>query len=307
MPSITRHSLLFLTLSLLFLGTIRSEPSNWETGSIFLNTLSFFLILTIGISHGSLDHIKGYKLLKKYQIKNKIIFYLSYLLVSILIIFMWLILPSLTLIVFLFVATYHFGKEDSLDGNNQSFFRFLIFGLPIILAPLSFHFDETLNIFKVLYIENENLINILYFFQEKKIFIILLVISLIIGCYFSGYKYVTSFTYEKVAIVLLNITCHPLIAFTIYFCFLHSIRHSFKLAIELNKANFKKGFKEFLNKSLPLTLVTAIVFIISLIFLTNYNVLNDAILKVIFIGLASLTFPHILLEYLLEKNEKQRN
>jgi len=28
---------------------------------------------------------------------------------------------------------------------------------------------------------------------------------------------------------------------------------------------------------------------------------------VIFIGLASLTFPHILLEYLLEKNEKQRN
>ena len=27
--------------------------------------------------------------------------------------------------------------------------------------------------------------------------------------------------------------------------------------------------------------------------------------KVIFIGLASLTFPHILLEYLLEKNEKK--
>ena len=307
MPSVTRHSILFLTLSLLIMGTLGSETSNWETGSIFLNTLSLFLILTIGISHGSLDHIKGYELLKKYQIKNKIIFYLSYSLIGIFIIFMWLILPSFTLILFLLVATYHFGKEDSLDENNQSFFRFLILGLPIILAPLSFHFDETLNIFKVLYIKNENLINILYFFQEKKIFIILLIISLIIGCYFSGYNYVTSFISEKVAIVLLNITCHPLIAFTIYFCFLHSIRHSFKLAIELNNANFRKGFKEFLNKSLPLTLITAIVFIVSLIFLTNFNVLNDAILKVIFIGLASLTFPHILLEYLLEKNEKQRN
>ena len=304
MPSVTRHSLLFLTLSLLLMGTLRSEPSNWETGSIFLNTLSLFLILTIGISHGSLDHIKGYELLKKYQIRNKIIFYLSYLLIGIFIIFMWFILPSFTLIVFLLVATYHFGKEDSLGENSQSFFKFLIFGLPIILAPLSFHFDETLNIFKVLYIENENLINILYFFQEKKVFIILLAISLIIGCYFSDYEHATSFISEKVAIVLLNITCHPLIAFTIYFCFLHSIRHSFKLAIELNKADFKKGFKEFLNKSLPLTLLTAILFIVSLIFLTNYNVLNDAILKVIFIGLASLTFPHILLEYLLEKNEK---
>jgi len=33
---------------------------------------------------------------------------------------------------------------------------------------------------------------------------------------------------------------------------------------------------------------------------------DNSIIKVIFIGLASLTFPHILLEYLLDKNEKQR-
>jgi len=32
---------------------------------------------------------------------------------------------------------------------------------------------------------------------------------------------------------------------------------------------------------------------------------DNSIIKVIFIGLASLTFPHILLEYLLDKNEKQ--
>ena len=132
----------------------------------------------------------------------------------------------------------------------------------------------------------------------------MLIIFLIIGWYFSGYENVTSFLLEKGGIVILNFTCHPLIAFTIYFCFLHSIRHSFKLANELNKIDFKKGFREFLNKALPLTLVTAILFIVSLIFLTNYYILNEAILKVIFIGLASLTFPHILLEYLIEKDEK---
>ena len=37
----------------------------------------------------------------------------------------------------------------------------------------------------------------------------------------------------------------------------------------------------------------------------NFYKLDEAIYKVIFIGLASLTFPHILLEYLLEKNEKR--
>ena len=68
--------------------------------------------------------------------------------------------------------------------------------------------------------------------------------------------------------------------------------------------HFKKGFREFLNKALPLTFVTAILFIVCVIFLTNYYVLSEAIYKVIFIGLASLTFPHILLEYLIEKNEE---
>ena len=38
---------------------------------------------------------------------------------------------------------------------------------------------------------------------------------------------------------------------------------------------------------------------------SGFDGLDIAILKIIFIGLASLTFPHILLEYLLEKNEKR--
>ena len=37
--------------------------------------------------------------------------------------------------------------------------------------------------------------------------------------------------------------------------------------------------------------------------MSNIYEINEAILKIIFIGLASLTFPHILLEYLLKKNE----
>ena len=37
----------------------------------------------------------------------------------------------------------------------------------------------------------------------------------------------------------------------------------------------------------------------------KYYLLDSAILKVIFIGLASLTFPHILVKYLIEKNEER--
>jgi len=63
----------------------------------------------------------------------------------------------------------------------------------------------------------------------------------------------------------------------------------------------------FIKKAFPLTILTAILCLISLYLLNNSYDLSSSILKIIFIGLASLTFPHILLEYLLEKNEKQRN
>ena len=310
MPSPVRHSIIFFTLSCLFLGTLKNSISYWETGSSFLNILCLFLILTIGISHGALDHLKGYKLLDKYKLSNNVIFYLGYLLIGLTFIFLWLVVPSFTLLMFLIVAIYHFGKEDliyieKIYIEKQNFFKFLLLGSPIILAPLSFHFNETLNIFEMLYIENQSFIRTLYFFEEKNIFTILLIIFSVIGSYYSGYENATQFFLEKAGIIILNFTCHPLIAFTIYFCFLHSVRHSFKLANELNEKDFKKGFRDFLNKALPLTLITAILFIVCLIFLTNYYVLNEAIYKVIFIGLASLTFPHILLEYLIEKNEKR--
>ena len=305
MPSTLRHSIIFFTLSCLFLGTLKNDLSYWETGSSFLNILCLFLILTIGISHGALDHLKGYKLLDKYKITNNAIFYFGYMLIGSAFIFLWLVFPSFTLLFFLIVAIYHFGKEDLIYSEKPNFFKFLLLGSPIILAPLSFHFEETLNIFKILYIENQNFINALYFFEEKNIFTILLILFLVFGLYFAGSENMKQFLLEKAGIIILNFTCHPLIAFTIYFCFLHSIRHSFKLSSELNEKDFKKGFREFLNKALPLTLVTAILFIVCVIFLTNYYVLSEAIYKVIFIGLASLTFPHILLEYLIEKNERK--
>ena len=106
------------------------------------------------------------------------------------------------------------------------------------------------------------------------------------------------------SIIILNYYLSPLIAFTIYFCFLHSIRHSITLIYEIDKNDLNNGLKVFVKKSLPLTALTAIFCLIGLYLLNNSYNLNSSIFKIIFIGLASLTFPHILLEYFLEKNEK---
>jgi Brp/Blh family beta-carotene 15,15'-monooxygenase len=109
--------------------------------------------LSIGVSHGSLDHLKGRKLLKILEVNNIFIFYLAYILIAIAIIILWIIIPSISLIVFLLVASFHFGKEDTqfLSSENSYSNQLLFFfkGTLMILAPMYFHFDETISIFKL--------------------------------------------------------------------------------------------------------------------------------------------------------------
>ena len=313
-----KHHFRFCWLTIIFLVIFTSQYSEFffdgsasidffNNPSSFLSIICLFLILTIGISHGALDNLKGYKLLKFYKIRSKAIFYLTYSLITVLIACIWFFFPSIVLAIFLILAAYHFGKEDcsfiELKPSSVNSIKFFLKGSLIISLPLFCKFDETLEIFKSLYIENDIFLNTLIFFDNKNIFLYLVIISFLTNFFISKNKRIILVS-ESFILCLLNLSTAPLVAFTIYFCFLHSVRHSISLAHELNTKNFKAGLKNFLNKILPLTLMTAIAFIICLFVLQKYYSLNDAILKVIFIGLASLTFPHILLEYLVEKNEK---
>ena len=273
--------------------------------------ICLFLILIIGVSHGSLDHEKGKKLFKILNIKSISFFYLFYVLISILVISIWIIIPSSSLIIFLAVASYHFGKEDTqfLISENSYFNKLLFFfkGLLIILAPMFFHFNETISIFKLLLVDNEIFYSTLAFIEVNKILHLLIILSTFSSIYLFFNKFeIKKFTIflDYFSILILNYYLDPLVAFTFYFCFLHSIRHSITLINEIDNQNFTNGIKVFTKKALPLTILTAIFCLIGLYLLNNSYDLNSSILKLIFIGLASLTFPHILLEYFLEKNEK---
>ncbi len=305
-----KHTFLFtlLTVGLSIFALIGKDffSSLNELVSLFV---CLFFILSIGISHGALDNYKANKLLKIYRVNNKAIFFLIYIIISALVIFIWSLYSTYTLLAFLFVASYHFGLEDtSFLHKGNSFLDqifYLIKGSLIVFAPLFFQFDETLKIFETLMLSNA-----LITFLELEHWII----NVCLFLSFMGYLY---FAYKNkfedfevilldlLSIIILNFIFSPIIAFTIYFCFLHSIRHIISLSNELDKNDFSNGVKVFVKKALPLTVVTAILYLLATIYLSKSYGLDDVIIKVIFIGLASLTFPHILLEYLLEINEKR--
>ena len=265
-----------------------------------------FLILILGISHGALDNIKGAKLLKLFGYKHLVSFYLAYIFISLLIIIFWLIFPNTILLLFLVVAAYHFGKEDTVFSFRRKFFvsEFLFFlkGSAVIMAPLLLKRNETNEIFRIL---NFNFFEMKFF--SDGFLITILCLSFLSSLYISKKENADLkglMIMDFFSLVILNLFLSPILAFTLYFCFLHSIRHSISLIFELDKS-FNPGFKKFIKKAIPLTIVTAVIFIFAIFFLNNFYKLDEAIYKVIFIGLASLTFPHILLEYLLEKNEKR--
>ena len=142
-----KHSIIFFNFCILispFYLMLNFEPI------IFC----LFLILILGISHGALDNIKGAKLLKLFGYKHIISFYLAYMFISLLIIIFWLIFPNTVLFLFLVVAAYHFGKEDTVFTFRKKFFisecLFFLKGSAVIIAPLLLKRDETNEIFRIL-------------------------------------------------------------------------------------------------------------------------------------------------------------
>ena len=237
------HSIIFFIFSS-FISLVVNRFENL----IISPVVCLFLILSIGISHGALDNQKGKRLSQLYNIQKSYFFYLIYSLIGVSIIIFWLFFPTLSLILFLIVASYHFGKEDTeflINNKNVSnLILYFLKGSLIIIAPLMFHFVETINILKLLLIENENFYLFLNFIEDNSILLFALSISLLSNIYYflKDFKIVNILILlDFFSIIVLNYFLTPLIAFTIYFCFLHSFRHSISLITELDENSFKIG------------------------------------------------------------------
>ena len=234
-----KHSVIFFNFCILispFYLTLNFEPI------IFC----LFLILILGISHGALDNIKGKKLLKLFGYKSTVSFYLIYIFISFLIIFFWLIFPNTVLFLFLIVASYHFGKEDTVFYLKRKFLiseiLFFFKGSSVILVPLLLQRDKTNEIFRIL---NFNVFESTVF--NDPFLIVILCLSFLSSLLISSQKNINIkgiMIMDFLSIIILNLFLTPVLAFTIYFCFLHSIRHTITLIFDLDKS-IKSGLKKF--------------------------------------------------------------
>lgn len=299
------YYLMLLVFSIFGLINYFLIKNNIIADNLKLLIFCFFMILILGVSHGSLDNFRGKNLFQPILKKNWFIFfYPGYILLSLMVIFCWTIFPAITLLLFLVVASYHFGEEDLrfFFKGKGFFFNLASFLKGFLIITLSFHYShEATTVFfeylMVPQIEYEKLTKFkLLLFSANLIFLIISLIYL----FRKQINKLVLILFEIIFILLSFIYLPLILAFSMYFCFLHSSKHIVGLARELDSQNIRNGLKLFIVKAVPLTLLTAFFAFLSLYFL-DQNI-NENIIKIIFIGLASLTLPHILLEILDRKN-----
>ena len=257
----------------------------------FNNQFLIFFVPLIwpGVAHGSLDFLIAKRLGIVESMIKKIIFLFSYLLLAICFTTLWVKKPELSLTIFLLISIFHFGISDSLVKNKISFLEIFIRGSIPISFPIYYYSEQVGIIFSHLYV-NE------IFFEEIKILIFNLFFFLHLCMIYFIIALIQNSEKEKINVIseiILLYFCftyfEPFIAFSIYFCFFHSLRH-------LNEEKIENGvtFFQIVKKTVPFTLL---VFMTSIyfFFFIDIGIQNNKFFPILFITLASLTVPHMIL------------
>ncbi len=251
--------------------------------------ISLFFIIFMGIPHGALDGAISVTLglTKNFHLQVK--FIITYLLIATLIVVLWYFLPVFSLILFLLTSIFHFGCGDlNWKNNNLYYISGYAHGGLVVLGIIFFNKDEVDHFFSIL---SGNQLYLLWHFLDVALIGWL---SSLIYILFNYKKIIFSKNYIMLLtlMVLLVSLLPPLPAFAIYFCSIHSTHHIKRIIPTL--LAFME-MKKILYLMIIFSLLSWLGGGVAYYILLDLNSYPDTIIKVTFIGLAALTFPHMIL------------
>lgn len=251
--------------------------------------ISLFLIIFVGIPHGALDGAICVTLGYSKRLILQLGFFAAYLSISALVVIMWYFFPVVSLILFLFISIFHFGCGDLDWEKNKTYFINGYFNGGLVILGIIFLNKLEVNYFFSILSGEE--LSLLWTFLYLGIFFWLSALIFII-CNLKKMKISRYYISLIIFIFLVIITLPPLPAFAIYFCFVHSFHHIKRVVPTL--LNFMEK-RQAILLMITFSVLSWLGGGIALYYILNSNFFLDAILKVTFIGLAALTFPHMIL------------
>jgi len=247
--------------------------------------LFLVVMLSIGIPHGSVDHIIAFINPEARKFDSKLIFYVVYLSLIVFNIILWVISPFLGLLVFLIISCYHFGETQVIGYNptDNKILNFVI-GANILL---SLFLNNIVELQEILYILPQFASLDLSAF-DSVFFLLISVAILMLSIVNFEIKRKVPLYAEITILYMVFFHTDLLTSFALYFGFCHSLP---MLMLEFKE--FKTdSFMKFYLKTLPFTILS-IIFGFLLYQFNNDLLTSDNLILFVFIIISSLTLPHV--------------
>jgi len=247
--------------------------------------LFLIVMLSIGIPHGSVDHIIAFINPEARKFNSKLIFYITYLSLIVFNIALWVISPFLGLLVFLIISCYHFGETQVIGYNptDNKLLNFVV-GANILL---SLFLNNIAELQEILYILPQFASLDLTGFDSVFFLLISVAVLMLSIVNFEIKRKVTLYA-EITILYMVFFHTDLLTSFALYFGFCHSLP---MLMLEFKE--FKTdSFMRFYLKTLPFTILS-IIFGFLLYQFNNDLLTSDNLILFVFIIISSLTLPHV--------------
>lgn len=276
---VAQHRVLFAAIVPILLGIsfVFQPPLLWQI--IALGPL----VVLLGLPHGALDHSVATALWPLKTLRQHAVFVAGYIGLTIVILALWIIVPSIALAAFLIYSALHFSDDWRADlGQWQR----LSLGVSIIALPALVYKSDVAVLFGFLTSEATAT---LFADLLQKIAIAAVIASAM--CLAFTVRRASWVTVEYGLLVATALVTPPLIYFVIYFCALHSPRHFLLTADQLCLTPLQA-----LRAAVPILVATLVFTGLGATVLAVFTpAFAPATLQIVFIGLAAVTVPHMLL------------
>ena len=243
------------------------------------------LVATLGLPHGALDPLIARRAGLWRTPLGFAGFNLGYLVIVVLVVGVWLLAPTASLIGFLVVSGIHFGADWN---SGRSVVLRSLTGVGLLTLPAFAHHDEVAGIYRTLAGTGGGVVADVQAWLGP-----VAIIAMLIGVALALRRRPTD-TLEILLAATLALVAPPLIFFALYFCALHSARH------------LRHGFAEERGSGRLAVLITVVytvvpiaaVGILTVVFVGDFapggSLAGGWIIRLVFIGLAALTVPHMM-------------
>lgn len=240
------------------------------------------LLLLLGMPHGAFDALIARQLFGIASLRVWALFSVCYVGLAAAVVGCWVWAPTVFLAVFLMASAWHFGGDPA---AGTSWPARVVYGGAVIVLPAWWHGPELQHLLSLVAGPTSAALVAPVLSQLAAPWLAATLWLVVLQAKTSRLA-----ACEWAALAALAVVAPPLVAFSAYFCAMHSPRHILKTLAGLPATEIRQALALALWPTLAVLVAAGV-----LGGLTRSTPVEAGVMQIVFVGLAALTLPHMLL------------